>query len=165
MGYLNTEIQNLKLRKTTENDVKLILHFIKEIAKYEKMSDEVIATEESLRESIFKNKRAEVLIVEWDEKPIGYALYFFNFSTFNGREGLYLEDIFIYPEYRGKGIGKQIFKLLAKIAIENKCMRMEWCCLNWNKPSINFYKSMGAIAMSEWTTYRLTGEEIEKVSR
>ena len=165
MRYLSTNIENLKLRETTKDDVGLILNFIKAIAEYEKMSDDVVATEETLRESIFEEKRAEVLILEYDGKPIGYSLYFFNYSTFNGRAGLYLEDIFIYPEYRGRGFGKEVFKILAKIAKENKCMRMEWCCLKWNTPSIEFYKSMGAIGMDEWTTYRLTEKEINMIGK
>lgn len=117
-----------------------------------------------MKKSIFENNRAEVLIGELEGKVIGYVSYFYNFSTFVGREGLYLEDIFIKPEFRGKGIGKELFKVLGKLAKENGCKRMEWTCLNWNKPSINFYKSLGAIAMDEWTTYRLRESEIDNLS-
>lgn len=164
MNYYNTNIENLKIRETEEEDCKLILSLIHEIAKYEKMENEVIATEESLMESIFKNNRAEAVILELDEEPVGYAIYFYNFSTFIGRSGLYLEDIFIKKEYRGRGIGKEVFKFLGKKAREEGCKRMEWSCLNWNEPSIKFYKSLGAVPMDEWTVYRLTEQEIIKLS-
>ncbi len=165
MKYYDTNIESLKIRETSEEDCSLILSLIKDIAEYEKMSDEVIATEESLRESIFKNKRAEVVILELDEKAIGYALYFYNFSTFIGKSGLYLEDIFIKKEARGKGIGKEVFKFLVKKAKEEGCKRMEWACLDWNEPSIKFYKSLGAIPMDDWTIYRLTEKEINRLSK
>jgi len=164
MKYYDTNIENLKIRETTEEDCSLILSLIKEIAEYEKMSDQVVATEESLKESIFKNKRAEVVILELNEEAIGYALYFYNYSTFIGKSGLYLEDIFIKKEARGKGIGKEVFKFLVKKAKEEGCKRMEWTCLNWNEPSIKFYKSLGATPMDEWTIYRLTEKEINKLS-
>ncbi|MGG7142403.1 N-acetyltransferase family protein [Clostridium nigeriense] len=164
MRYYYTSIENLKIRETNEEDCELILSLIKEIAEYEKMSDEVIATEETLRESIFHNNRAEVVILELDKKPIGYALYFYNFSTFVGRSGLYLEDIFIKKEARGRGIGKEVFKFLAKRAMEQGCKRMEWACLDWNEPSIKFYKSLGAVPMDEWTVYRLTEDKIEELA-
>lgn len=164
MKYYDTNIENLKIRETSEEDCSLILSLIKEIAEYEKMSDEVIATEESLKESIFKNNRAEVVILELDEKAVGYALFFYNFSTFIGKSGLYLEDIFIKKEARGKGIGKEVFKFLVKKAREEGCKRMEWTCLNWNEPSIKFYKSLGAVPMDEWTIYRLTEKEINRLS-
>ncbi|MDY6227224.1 MAG: GNAT family N-acetyltransferase [Clostridium sp.] len=164
MRYYDTSIKALKIRETREEDCGLILSFIKEIAEYEKMSEQVIATEETIRESIFKNNRAEVVILELEEKPIGYALYFYNFSTFIGRSGLYLEDIFIKKKFRGKGIGKEAFKFLIKKAKEEGCKRIEWTCLNWNEPSIKFYKSLGAFPMDEWTTYRLSEKEINKLS-
>lgn len=164
MRYYDTGIDNLKIRETNEKDCELILSLIKEIAEYEKMSKEVIATEETLLEYIFKNNRAEVVILELDKNPIGYALFFYNFSTFVGRSGLYLEDIFIKKEFRGRGIGKEVFKFLAKKAREEGCKRMEWVCLDWNEPSINFYKSLGAIPMDEWTIYRLNEKEIKKLS-
>lgn len=165
MKYYDTNIENLKIRETTEEDCSLILSLIKEIAEYEKMSDQVVATEESLKESIFKNKRAETVVIELDEKAVGYALYFYNFSTFIGKSGLYLEDIFIKKEFRGKGIGKEVFKFLGKKAKEEGCKRMEWSCLDWNEPSIKFYKSLGAAPMDEWTIYRLTEKEINKLSK
>ncbi|MGG7178689.1 N-acetyltransferase family protein [Clostridium paraputrificum] len=164
MRYISTKYDEFKLRETTAQDTSLILSFIKGIAEYEKMGDEVVATEETLRKSIFQDNRAKVLIAEVYGKPIGFALYFFNFSTFIGKAGLYLEDIFIQPEYRGKGYGKEIFIVLAKIAEENSCERMEWVCLDWNKPSIKFYKSFGSIPMDEWTTYRLVGDKIKNLA-
>lgn len=164
MKYYDTNIENLKIRETTEEDCSLILSLIKEIAEYEKMSDQVVATEESLKESIFENKRAEVVILELNGEAVGYALYFYNYSTFIGKSGLYLEDIFIKKEVRGKGIGKEVFKFLVKIAKEEGCKRMEWSCLDWNEPSIKFYKSLGAVPMDEWTVYRLTEKEINKLS-
>ncbi|MDV4149821.1 GNAT family N-acetyltransferase [Clostridium sp. AL.422] len=164
MKYYGTSIENLKIRETSDEDCSLILSFIKEIAEYENLSDQVVATEEILKESIFRNNRAEVVIVELDGKAIGYALYFYNFSTFNGRSGLYLEDLFIKKEFRGRGIGKEVFKFLGKKAKEEGCKRMEWSCLDWNEPSIKFYKSLGAVPMDEWTVYRLTEKEINKLS-
>lgn len=164
MKYYDTNIENLKIRETTEEDCGLILSLIKEIAEYERMSDQVVATEESLKESIFENNRAEVVVLELDEKAIGYALFFYNFSTFIGKSGLYLEDIFIKKEERGKGIGKEVFKFLVKKAKEEGCKRMEWACLDWNEPSIKFYKSLGAVPMDEWTVYRLTEKEINRLS-
>lgn len=164
MRYYDTNIENVKLRETKEEDVALIFSFIKELAEYEKMTSDVIATEETIRESVFNNNRAEAVIIELDEKPIGFALYFYNFSTFIGRYGLYLEDLFIRKEYRGRGIGREVFKFLAKRALEQGCKRMEWACLDWNEPSIKFYKSLGAIPMDEWTVYRLTEDKIRQVA-
>ena len=162
MNYV-TDKENFILRKATEEDIPSILKFIYEIAEYENMRNEVVATEESLHKSIFQNNRAEALIAELDGKEIGYVIYFYNFSTFIGRDGLYIEDIFIRKSYRGLGLGKEIFKVLGKIAREEGCKRIEWCCLNWNKPSISFYKSLGAKAMDEWTTFRLTEEYINRL--
>lgn len=155
---------NLSFRYATRDDVELVLYFIKSIAKYEKMEDEVIATKESLEYWLFDKKQAEVIFAMLDNKEIGFALFFHNFSTFQGKAGLYLEDIFILEQYRGKGYGKAIFKELANIALKRGCGRMEWCCLDWNTPSINFYKSMGATPMDTWTTYRLDREKIEKLA-
>lgn len=165
MRYYDTDMENLKIREAIEDDTQLILSLIKEIAEYENMSNEVIATEESLRKSIFENNRAEVVLVELDNKAIGYTVYFYNFSTFIGRNGLYIEDIFIKKEARGKGVGKEVFKFLGKKAKEEGCKRIEWACLNWNEPSIKFYKFLGAVPMDEWTTYRLTEKEIEKLTK
>src|SRR5665647_3109525 len=133
---IDTNLNDFKLRFAELNDVSLILGFIKELADYEKMLHEVVATEEVLRESLFERKIAEVIIGEYKNKPVGYALFFHNFSTFLGRPGIYLEDLYVKPEMRGKGIGKIILSFLAKLAIDRKCGRLEWRCLDWNEPSI-----------------------------
>ena len=147
-------------RRAEKNDVPLVLDFIKSIAEYEKMSDQVVATEELIREQVFEKQRAEVIFVLEDGNEVGFALYFYNFSTFVGRSGLYLEDVFVKPEYRGRGYGKGLIMQLARIAKEKGCGRMEWTCLDWNQPSIDFYLSLGAVPMSDWTVYRLTREGI-----
>jgi len=154
----------LEIRYATKEDVPLILHFIKELAEYEKMSDDVIATDELLEEWIFEKKRAEVIFALHDGKEVGFALFFHNFSTFLGRAGLYLEDVFVKPEYRGNGYGKGLLKELAKIAVDRGCGRMEWSCLDWNRPSIDFYLSLEAKAMDEWTIYRLAGESLHALA-
>lgn len=150
----------LKIRQAIETDVSTLLSLIKELADYEKLSDQVVATEASLKQSLFEMKTAEALVLEVDSVPIGFALYFYNFSTFLGKAGLYLEDLYIQPNYRHQGYGKQAFKYLAKYALERGCGRMEWSVLDWNEPSIDFYKSLGAQAMDDWTTYRLTEDEL-----
>lgn len=150
------------IRQAAPSDNQLIFNFICELAKYEKLTNEVTATPEILFESLFVKKQAEVLIGEEDGIPVGFSLFFHNFSTFKGRACLYLEDIFISVEHRGKGYGKAFFKELAAIAVERKCDRFDWVVLNWNKPSIDFYKSMGAIPMDEWTVYRLQGDALKK---
>ena len=152
----------LEFRYAERKDTDLILSFIKGIAEYEKLSDDVVADPAVLEEEIFDKKRAEVIFAVVDGKEIGFALFFHNFSTFLGRLGLYLEDIYLLPEHRKKGYGKALFKKVASIAVERNCGRMEWCCLDWNQPSIDFYLSHGAIPMSEWTTYRLTGDALKK---
>lgn len=154
----------LKFRYATRDDAGLILEFIRELAEYEKLPKEVIATEELLEEWIFERQRAEVIFAMEGETEVGFALFFHNFSTFLGRAGLYLEDLFVKMEYRGKGYGKGLFKQLAKIAVERGCGRLEWWCLDWNKPSIDFYRSMGAIPMSEWTTYRIAGDTLKELA-
>jgi GNAT superfamily N-acetyltransferase len=156
--------QNFHIREATPADVGLILTFIKELAEYERMLDQVVATEELLHEWLFKRGIARCLIAEEDGQPIGFALYFFNFSTFVGRGGLYLEDLYIRPAFRGKGYGKRLFRRLAAIAKAEGCGRFEWWCLDWNTPSINFYRSLGAVAMDEWTVYRLDGETLENLA-
>lgn len=153
-----------RFRYAEEKDVALILNFIKDLAEYEKMLKEVVATEEVLQYWLFKEKKAEVFFVMEDEKEVGFALFFYHFSTFLGQAGIYLEDLFVLPEYRGKGYGKAILKQLAKITIERGCGRLEWSCLDWNKPSIDFYLSLGATPMEEWTTYRVTGDTLKKLS-
>ena len=151
---------NTELRFAKEEDVSLILAFIKELAAYEKMSDEVVADENTLREWIFEKQKAEVLFALEDGKEVGFALFFHNFSTFLGRAGIYLEDLYVLPTHRGKGHGKALLKALARIAVERGCGRLEWSCLDWNKPSIDFYLSLGACAMSDWTIYRIAGDRL-----
>lgn len=138
-------------------DVPEILFFIRSLAEYEKMSDQVVATEEGLRDWIFEKKRAEVFFARAGGKNVGFALFFHNFSTFLGRGGIYLEDIFVLPEHRGNGYGKAILKELARIAVERGCGRLEWACLDWNEPSIRFYRSLGAVPLSDWTIFRVGG--------
>ena len=152
-------------RFAEEKDYKLILTFIKYLAEYEKMADQVVATEELLREWIFEKNKAEVLFACEEGKEVGFALFFHNFSTFLGRAGIYLEDLFVLPEYRGKGYGKALLKRLAKITVERGCGRLEWACLDWNRPSIDFYLSLGAKQMGDWTTYRLTGETLKELAQ
>lgn len=152
---------NFKIREATRKDSKLIYDFIMALAKYEKMADLVVTNPEMLEESIFDEDYAKVIIGEEDGVPVGFALYFFNFSTFEGRPGLYLEDLFIKEEYRNKGYGKAMLQKLAGIAVQNNCKRFEWWCLDWNKPSIDFYKSLGAVGMEDWTTYRMDGEVLK----
>jgi len=154
----------LEFRYAKNTDVKLILYFVQELAKYEKMLDQVIATEALLQDWIFVQKKAEVIFAVVDGKEIGIALFFHNFSTFIGRAGIYLEDLFVLPEYRGKGYGKAILKMLAKIAAERGCGRLEWSCLDWNKPSIAFYLSLGAQQMQDWTVYRLEGKTLYEMA-
>lgn len=156
--------KQLTFRFATEKDVPLILKFIKGIAEYEKMLDEVETTEELLHEYLFEKQRAEVIFAIVDNVEVGFALFFHNFSTFVGKSGLYLEDIFVWPQYRGKGYGKAIFKQLVKIANERDCGRMEWVCLNWNRPSIDFYLSLNAKPLDEWTTYRLDKEGLKALA-
>jgi GNAT superfamily N-acetyltransferase len=161
-----TKVAGLTLRFAGEEDVALIFDFIKQLAVYEKMSDQVVADEELLRKSLFGGQRvAEVVIAELDGNPVGFALFFHNFSTFLGRHGLYLEDLFVLPEFRGRGIGKALLVFLAKLAVERGCGRFEWSVLDWNKPAIDFYLNLGAVAMDEWTVYRLTGETLENLAR
>lgn len=152
---IETNLEEFKLRFAGINDVPLILEFIKELASYEKMLHEVVATEEILRESLFERKIAEVIIGEYKNKPIAFALFFHNFSTFLGRPGIYLEDLYVKPELRGKGMGKIMLAYLAKLAIDRKCGRLEWWCLDWNESSVKFYKQLGAVPMDDWTVYRV----------
>ena len=153
-------MSNTEFRFATESDVALILDFIKALAEYEKMSDDVVATEELLCEWIFKKGKAEVIFAMENGVEVGFALFFHNFSTFLGRAGIYLEDLFVRPEYRGRGHGKALIRELARITVERGCGRLEWCCLDWNRPSIDFYLSLGAMPLEEWTIYRLTGDAL-----
>ena len=161
MGY---RMDKLKFRFATENDTSKILFFIKELAAYENMQDDVVATEELLNEWVFEKKKAEVLFAVLNGEEIGFALFFHNFSTFLGRAGIYLEDLFVLKEYRGNGFGKALIKKLSKITLERGCGRLEWACLDWNKPSIDFYLSLGAVPMDEWTVYRLVGDSLKKLA-
>ena len=156
--------KELSFRFAASEDCGKILFFIRELASYEKMSDEVVATEELLREWLFEKQIAEVIFACADGKEIGFALFFHNYSTFLGRAGIYLEDLYILPEYRGKGYGKAMLKKLARIAVERGCGRLEWWCLDWNQPSIDFYLSLGAVPMNDWTVYRITGDTLKKLA-
>ena len=152
--------EKLYIRFADETDAPLILDFIRGLAEYERMENEVIATCDLLREGLFEKKKAEVLIGELDGQPVAFALFFHSFSTFLGRAGIYLEDLFVIPEARGKGIGNAMLRYLAKLTIERGCGRLEWSCLDWNKPGIDFYMAAGAEAMSDWTVYRLAGNTL-----
>ncbi|KAF1303766.1 GNAT family N-acetyltransferase [Enterococcus saccharolyticus] len=154
----------MEFRFATKEDVPLILTFIKELATYEKLLAEVVATEADLEKSLFEQKHAEVLFAVVDGKEVGFALFFHNYSTFLGKAGLYLEDLYVTPEVRGQGIGKKLLKKLAQIALERDCGRLEWWCLDWNQTSIDFYLSLHAEPMNEWTSYRLTGENLKKLA-
>ena len=148
-------------RYADKKDIKTILSFIKALAKYEKMENDVVATEEILNQWLFEKNIANVLFVLEEEKEVGFVLFFYNFSTFLGRGGIYVEDLYVYPQFRGRGYGKALLKHLASKAVEEGCGRMEWSCLDWNEPSIGFYKALGAKAMDEWTGYRLEGENLK----
>jgi GNAT superfamily N-acetyltransferase len=162
---ISTRIPDFTIRPATEDDVPLILSFIKDLAEYEKLSHEVVATEDLLRETLFGDRRvAEVIIGYMHGKPVSFALFFHNFSTFLGRPGIYLEDLFVKPEMRGNGIGRAMLAYLACLAKERRCGRLEWWVLDWNEPAIKFYKSIGAVSMKEWTVHRLTGEALDRLA-
>jgi len=155
----------IRLEAATEQDVPLILSFIRKLAAYERLLPEVTATEELLRETLFGARRvAESVIAYVDDAPAGFALFFHNFSTFAGRPGIYLEDLFVEPEFRGRGIGKKLLTHLARIAIDRGCARFEWAVLDWNEPAIGFYKSLGAVAKDEWTVYRVSGAALARLA-
>ncbi len=148
--------EKINIRFATENDIPIILGLINELAVYEKLSNEVTADEIKLKETLFGEKKyAEVLLAEYNEKPVGQALFFYNYSTFLAKPGIYLEDLFVKPEYRGKGIGKQLLNELIEIAKEKNCGRIEWAVLDWNEPAIQFYQNLGAKLMKEWRIFRL----------
>ena len=151
----------LSFRFAVREDTPLILSFIRALAEYEQMADQVVATEELLAEQLFDRGNAEVIFALEDGQEVGFALFFHNFSTFLGRAGLYLEDLYVLPEHRGKGYGKALLQRLARIACERGCGRMEWWCLDWNRPSIDSYLSLGAEPMTDWTVYRLSGRTLE----
>ncbi len=155
----------VEIRLATEEHVPLILRFIKELAEYEHLSHEVVATEEALRDSLFGEFRVpETLLAYLGDEPAGFALFFHNFSTFLGKPGIYLEDLYVSPEYRGAGVGRSLLAHLAKLAGERGCGRLEWWVLDWNEPAIDFYKSVGARSMDDWTVYRVTGDELHELA-
>jgi len=155
----------IRIEPAAASDVPLILKFIRDLAEYEKLSHLVIATEDNIREHVFgPNPVAEVLLAYWDGQPVGFALFLRNFSTFLGQVGIYLEDLFVEPVHRGKGIGKALLKRLAEIAVERGYGRLEWAVLDWNTPSIEFYRSLGAVALNEWNVYRLSGDALMRLA-
>ncbi|HEX8138649.1 MAG TPA: GNAT family N-acetyltransferase [Pyrinomonadaceae bacterium] len=157
--------ENLRIERAEERDVGLILSFIKELAEYERLSHEVVATEELLRASLFGARPvAEVLIARVSDEAVGFALFFHNFSTFLGRPGIYLEDLYVQPHARGKGVGRALLGRLAQVALERGCGRLEWAVLDWNEPAIRFYRNLGAVAMDEWTVFRATGQALERLA-
>jgi GNAT superfamily N-acetyltransferase len=156
---------NFQIRQATERDVPVILSFIRQLAEYERLSHEAVMTEDILRESLFGSRpAAEVLLGYSGDRPVAFAVFFHNFSTFLGRSGLYLEDLFVIPEMRGRGFGRALLVELAKIARERKCGRFEWSVLDWNEPAIKFYKAIGAVPMDEWTIFRVTGEALNRLA-
>lgn len=164
-GNIANHVNDFTIRYATVDDCALILRFIRELADYENMLDQVIATEDTLREWIFEKQRAEMIFVCEGELEVGFALFFHNFSTFLGRAGIYLEDLYVMPEHRGKGYGKALLKRLAQIAVERGCGRLEWWCLDWNQPSIDFYLSLGAEPMQDWTVYRIAGDTLAELAQ
>jgi GNAT superfamily N-acetyltransferase len=162
---IENNLPDFHIRYAEQKDVALILTFIKELAEYEHMSDEVVATEELLTHFLFYQKKAEVIIGEYQQEPVCFGLFFHNFSTFLGRPGIYLEDLYVKPEMRGKGFGTAILSFLAKLAMERSCGRLEWACLDWNEPSIKFYKQLGAKQMEDWTVYRLQDQALDHMSK
>lgn len=163
-GYYETKDADLRVRFAKAEDTPLILELIKGLAGYEKMENEVEATEELLKMALFERKQAEVILAEYQGKAVGYALFFTSFSSFHGKANIYLEDLFLLPEGRGCGAGKALLACLAKIAEERNCDRLEWMCLDWNEPSIRFYKQMGARPMDEWTVYRIDGSALSALA-
>ena len=159
---ISTKIKNFTIRSATKDDSSLILSLIKGLAEYEKLAHEVVATEELLRETLFGDRPvAEVILGHFDGEPIGFALFFHNYSTFLGRPGIYLEDLFVKPEMRRKGFGRVMLSYVAHLAKERRCGRLEWSVLDWNEPALKFYKSIGAVPMGEWTTHRVTGDALD----
>ena len=161
-----TTTQSIRIEPATEKDIPLILTFIKALAEYERLSDQCVATEALLRETLFGEKKfAETVIAYYENTPAGFEIFFHNFSTFLARPGIYLEDLFVLPNFRGKGIGKALLVYLARIAKERNCGRFEWAVLDWNAPSIVFYKKLGAIPLDDWTTFRVTGKALDDLAR
>jgi GNAT superfamily N-acetyltransferase len=165
LAPIPTRVSDFTIRFATAQDVPLILQFIRGLAEYEKLTHEVTATEDLLRETLFGARQiAEVIIGEYRGEPVGFALFFHNYSTFLARPGIYLEDLFVLPEMRGRGFGRVLLTYLAKLAHERKCGRVEWSVLDWNAPSIQFYRKLGAAAMDQWTMYRLTGAALTSLA-
>ena len=158
-------MEQIVIRPATVQDVPQMLGFIRELAEYEHLSDQVVATEAGLAEWVFVKKKAEALICECEGEPAGFALYFFNFSTFLGKAGIFIEDLYVKPAFRKRGLGKALFIRLAQICLEQGCGRLEWNCLDWNTPSIEFYKAMGGNPLSDWTTYRIMGAKLERLGQ
>lgn len=159
-------IADFRIVSATERDGPLILHFIRALAEYERLADQVSATEATIREELFGERPVAEAVIAYDgDEPVGFALFFHNFSTFVGRRGLYLEDLFVKPEARGKGVGRRLLNHLASLAKERGCGRMEWAVLDWNEPAIKFYRSLGAAPMDEWTVFRLSGDALERLAR
>lgn len=162
---MQTSVEGLTIREATQKDTALILCFIKDLAEYEKLTHEVVATEELLIETLFNGPRiAEVLIADFQAEPAGFALFFYNYSTFLGRPGIYIEDLYIHRHLRGKGVGKALLACICRLAVERHCARVEWSVLDWNQPAIEFYQSLGARPMDEWTLFRLTGDALREMS-
>lgn len=160
-----TEQQQFSIQPAQLKDVPVILQFIRELAEYEKLTHEVVATEEGLRQTLFGERAfAEVVLGYWQQQAVGFALFFYNYSTFLARPGIYLEDLYVQPEFRGRGFGKALLKHLARLAKERNCGRLEWAVLDWNEPAIRFYKSLGARPLQEWTVYRVTGEALDTLA-
>jgi GNAT superfamily N-acetyltransferase len=157
--------EHILFRFAEPDDSALVLEFVRSLAEYERLQNSLEATEEHYRKYIFDEKAAEVIIAEYDGVPAGFALFFRNFSTFTGKPGLYLEDLFVKPAYRGRGLGKLFLAFLARLAVDRGCGRFEWTCLDWNEPSITFYKSQGARPLDEWTIYRVTGEALAELGK
>lgn len=158
-------MKKVSIRNANEKDTPLILDFIKQLSVYEKLPNEVSANVDILKKSIFIEKSAKVIFILEDDKEVGFALYFYNFSTFTGKKGLYLEDLFVLENYRGKGYGKKLLAYLANIAVKEDCSRFEWIVLDWNTPSINFYKSFGAMPLNDWTVFRLQKENLNNLAK
>jgi GNAT superfamily N-acetyltransferase len=154
----------INIRFAEEKDIELIVSFIRKLAEHVNLLHEVIATEEVINKAIFKERIIKVILAEYNNEPVGFALFYYNFSTFLGKKGIYIEDLFVRKEVRGKGIGKKLLSYLAQIALKENCGRLEWSVLNWNEPSINFYKSLGAVPMNEWTVYRLYDDKIKNLA-
>jgi len=163
---ITTRDPRITLRSATADDAGLILDFIRQLAEYENLTHEMVTNEDQLRQSLFGQRRvAEVVIASFDGEPAGFALFFHNFSTFLGRPGIYLEDLFVIPALRGQGIGQVLLSHLARLAVERGCGRLEWWVLDWNEPAIRFYERLGAQAMDEWTVFRLSGDRLEELAK